>query len=85
MYIPVIPKCGCSRRPLEPDLDINVVLINIKQIVQYHVTLRLIQAHDLTRPNTIYEQALPSSCGVDTHNWVDSFDGSWTCGWVVAV
>jgi hypothetical protein len=50
-----LPKSTRPRRPLKPHLDINVRFINMVQIIQNHITLRLIQAHNLLCHSSIYE------------------------------
>jgi hypothetical protein len=83
--IPVVPECRGPRRPSESDLNINIVFVDIKQIIQYQIALSFVQAYNLSSPDTVYEQALPSSCRVYTHDWMDSFHWSRACGWVIAV
>ena len=42
VVVPIVPQCARTWSPLEADLDINILLEDIKQIAQNEVTLCLV-------------------------------------------
>lgn len=74
VHIPVVPNGARVRRPFETHLDINILLIDIEQVIQDHITLGLVQANDTTRHRPVDEQGLPARGRVYPHQRVDSLN-----------
>ena len=73
-HSPVIPKRTRPRSPPKPHLNINIALINLIQILQNHIALRLVQPDNALRHRAVDEQALPASDRVHAHERVAALD-----------
>lgn len=74
VHVPVVPNGAGVGRPLEPHLDIDVLLIHIEQIIQDYVALGLVQSHDATRHRPVDEQRLPARGRVNSHQGMNPLD-----------
>jgi hypothetical protein len=83
--LPVIPQRTRPRRPPKPHLNINITLINLIQILQNHIALRLVKPHDPLGHRAVDEQALPAGDGVHADQRVAALDVLGACVGVVAV
>ena len=52
----IIPQCARLRRPLEPHLDVNIILIHIIQIVQNHIAFGFVESNDLFGHGPVHEE-----------------------------
>jgi hypothetical protein len=82
---PVVPKCGCTRTPLESHLDIDVLLIHIIQVVEDDIALSSIQANDTISHGSVNPQRLPSRSWMYTNERMDTFNVFWSLLWVISV
>ena len=82
---PVIPQRTRPRRPPKPHLNINIALINLIQILQNHIALRLVQPNDPLRHRAVHEKALPAGDRVHADERVAALDVLGACVGVVAV
>jgi hypothetical protein len=80
-----LPKSTRPRRPLKPHLNINILFINMVQIIQNHIALRLIQAYNLLCHSSVHEQTLPSSSRMHSDDWMDPSNVLWTGFGIVTV
>jgi hypothetical protein len=79
------PKGTCSGSPFKANLDVDIGFIYVVEVVQNHITLCLVQSHNLFRHCTINKQRLPASCRMNSNYWVDSLNVFWPGSWVVTV
>ena len=81
----VIPECRSSRCPLETNLDVDVLLVNIIQVIKYDIALSFIQPYYTLRHGSIDEERLPPSRWVYANDRMDSLDMFWAGVRVIAV
>lgn len=81
----VVPECTSSGRPLESDLNVNVLLVHIIQVVQDQVTLILVKANDTIRHGAVHPERLPARCRVYPNDWVDALNVFGPCIWVLTI
>ncbi|KAL1987550.1 hypothetical protein VTN96DRAFT_3477 [Rasamsonia emersonii] len=62
------------RRPPEPHLDIDVLLVHVEQIAQDQVTLGLVQPDNAHRHGAVHPEGLPAGDRMDTHERVFALD-----------
>lgn len=67
--VPVVPQRRRPRRPFEPALDVDVLLIHLEQIPQDHVTLWLVQSNDPVLQSERYEGQQMSQTNSYTHGY----------------
>jgi len=53
---PVVPQSGGAWCPLEPDLNVHVVLIKLAEVVENDIALRLVQTHNAHGHGAVNEQ-----------------------------
>jgi hypothetical protein len=82
---PVVPKCGCTRAPLESHLDIDVLLVHIIQVVEDDIALSSIQANDTISHGSVNPQRLPSRSWVYTNERMNTFNVFWSLLWMLSV
>ncbi|KAK8211538.1 mitochondrial import inner membrane translocase subunit tim21 [Zalaria obscura] len=58
---PVIPQSRCTKRPLKPDLDIDVTLVNLVQVLEDDNALRFIKSEYPHRHLRVHPQRFPFS------------------------
>lgn len=68
--IPIIPEGACSRTPLESNLNIWVLLIDIIQVSQDDIALGLIKPNNTIGHRPVDPKRLPSCCGMNADQWV---------------
>jgi hypothetical protein len=44
---PIIPQCARAGRPLEPHLDVHVLLVDVVQVVEEDVALGAVEPYDV--------------------------------------
>lgn len=71
---PVIPKRTRPGRPIEPHLNIDIVLIHLEQILQNCITLARIEPNDPNCHRAIHEKALPAGHRMNADEWVATLD-----------
>lgn len=82
---PVVPDSTGVRSPLESNLNIDILLVNIEKVVQDGITLRLIQANNLVAHRPVDKERLPSGSRVRPNNGMDPLNVLGPLLWVVAV
>lgn len=70
----VVPQGTGARSPLEPDLDVHVLLVHVVQVVQDQVALGLVETHDLLRHGAVDPEGFPAGGRVHAHDGVDALD-----------
>ncbi|KAH3667957.1 hypothetical protein OGAPHI_001711 [Ogataea philodendri] len=73
------------RSPLEPDLNVSVLLVNIKQVVEDKVRLHRRQTNNSLGHSSVNVQRFPSGSRVSSHQRMNSLDLLWTSKWVLSV
>jgi len=81
----VIPEGAGAWGPLESDLDVHVLFIDVKQVAQDHVALGLVEPDNSLGHGAVDEEGLPSRGWMHADDRVDALDALGTGGWVVAV
>lgn len=71
---PVIPQCARAGRPLEPDLNVDVVLVHVVQIVQNRIAFPAVQAHDSVRHGPIDPERFPAGRRMHADERVHALD-----------
>jgi hypothetical protein len=61
-YVPVVPERRRARRPLEANLDVDILLVHIIQIIEDDIALSFIESNDTNSHGTIDPQRFPP-CG----------------------
>jgi hypothetical protein len=82
---PVVPKCGCTRTPLESHLDIDILLVHIIQVVEDDIALISIESNDAIGHGSVNPQRFPSRSWVYTNERVNTFNVFWSLLWVISV
>lgn len=70
----VVPKSRGPSAPLEADLDVQVLLIDTKQVVQQYTRLCSFEADDAESVLAVDEERLPASHRVYADEWVLALD-----------
>jgi len=70
----IIPQRGRARRPLEPHLDVDVVLIHIIQVPEKEIGFRFVEPDDRFRHRAVHEERFPPRGRVHSHERVDALD-----------
>ncbi|KAK5631158.1 hypothetical protein RRF57_006873 [Xylaria bambusicola] len=82
---PVIPQSTRSRRPFEPELDIDIGLIHMVQVIQNGVALRTVQSYNPIRHRAVDPERFPACSRMNTDERVNALDMLRTGLRVVAV
>jgi hypothetical protein len=81
----IIPKCRCTRSPLESNLNVYILFVHVVQIVEDNVALGFVEANNPDSHRSIYPQRLPAGCWMNTNKRVHALYVLWSSFWVVAV
>lgn len=73
------------RRPAEPNLNVDVLLIHVVQIAQDQITLRLVEPDNPIRHGAVDPQRLPTRRGMDSDQRVRALNVLGSGGRVLAV
>lgn len=63
-YLPIVPDGRGPRGPPEATLDVDVTLINTKQVIQDGVALALVQSDNTQRHGAVDVERFPPSHGM---------------------
>lgn len=73
-HSPIVPKSRRPRRPLEAHLDVHILLVDVVQVVENHITLGLVQADNAVRHGAVDPKRFPASGWVDAHEGVHTLN-----------
>ena len=83
--LPIAPQCTCPWRPFESHLYVDILLIHIVQIVQYHVTFSFVKPNNAIGHGSIDPECFPASCRMNTDKWVCPLDMLGPCCRIIPI
>ncbi|RMZ68353.1 hypothetical protein GMOD_00009968 [Pyrenophora seminiperda CCB06] len=81
----IIPKRRRPRCPPEAHLNVNILLVNIKEVVEKDVAFSLVKSNNAVGKRAVHPECFPSRRRMHTNEWVDALDVFWTGTKVVTV
>ena len=83
--LPIVPQCTCPWRPLESHLYVDILLIHVVQIVQYHITLSFIKPDNAIGHGSIDPEHFPAGCRMNPDKWMSPLDILGPCCGIILI